>query len=114
MTEDQARKLAARIIDTWPGGARAYVWRDVLLPLDNHAADVTYRILTREQTAPPTPGLFVSAYRAQRARLMAPAQLSLAEPDAPTLGLREYLATHPGAPTAMHPKARPVPPKESR
>lgn len=90
MTEDQARKLAERIIDTWPGGARAYVWRDVLFALDHHAADVTVRLLTKSATSPPTPGTFLVAYKSQRARLMEPQQLTIAV-DEERIGPNGYL-----------------------
>lgn len=91
MTEEQARKLAWRIVDTWPTGAKAYVWSGVLLNLDHHAADVTVRLLTGELRSPPTPGTFLAAYRTQRARLLEPVQMTLAD-EAETIGPTDALA----------------------
>lgn len=64
MTEDEARRLATRIIDTWPTAAKAYVWRDLLIPLDSELARDTYRRLEREiDKGAPTPGQFHTVYR---------------------------------------------------
>jgi hypothetical protein len=64
VTDDDARRLATRIIDTWPTGAKAYVWRDLLTPLDLELAHETYRRLEREiDKGAPTPGQFHAIYR---------------------------------------------------
>lgn len=92
MTEDEARRLATRIIDTWPSGAKAYIWRDQLQPLDHHTATVTYKQLTAGATQPPTPGTFMNAYRTNRARSM---QDTITKPlpfqPEPLISLHEYL-----------------------
>jgi len=45
MNDEQARKLATRIIDSWPTGPKAYIWRDFLIGLDSDVAADTYREL---------------------------------------------------------------------
>lgn len=62
MTDEEARKLATRIIDTWPAGPKAYVWRDALIPLDAGYAAATYRRLATEQDKP-TIARFHAEYR---------------------------------------------------
>lgn len=68
MTDDEARKLATRIVDTWPNGAKAYVWRDVLIALDARHAAVAYRTLSLDEHAgkSPTPAQFHAHYRKAR------------------------------------------------
>lgn len=61
MTEDQARKLATRIIDTWPTGPKAYIWRDVLIHLDPIKAADVYRHFV-ETADKVTIGQFKSEY----------------------------------------------------
>lgn len=72
MTEDEARRLATRFIDTWPTGARAYVWRDLFIDLEPGLAIDAYHRLEVECDRAPTPGQFHAAYRAARAALKAP------------------------------------------
>lgn len=91
MTDEQARKLAIRIIDTWPNSAKAYVWRDTLLGLDQHTADVTYRTLCANATSAPTPGLFLITYRAERSRLTAAVQPVLELVPIDAISRDEYL-----------------------
>jgi hypothetical protein len=67
VTDEDARKLATRIIDTWPHGAKAYVWRDVLIELDPVHASVAYRRCARTASRAPTPADFLDAYDAARA-----------------------------------------------
>jgi hypothetical protein len=43
MTDDEARKLATWIIDTFPTGPKAYIWRDALHDLDAQRAADVYR-----------------------------------------------------------------------
>lgn len=64
MTEDQARKLAQRFIDTWPTGPKGYIWRDVFLPLDADYAAQAYRALLEESQRAPTPARFKEHYAA--------------------------------------------------
>lgn len=67
MTDDEARKLATRMIDSWPNGPKAYVWRDILLPLDAaRAAEAYRRLLTGDNGRPRTPGQFADEYAALR------------------------------------------------
>jgi hypothetical protein len=65
MTDDEARALATRIIDTWPTGPKAYIWRDALRPLDYGTAGTAYvRLRKLVTTGAPTPGRFEDEYRA--------------------------------------------------
>ena len=64
MTDDEARKLAQRCIDTWPNGPKAYIWRDAVLPLDAGAAAKAYRALLNETEKTPTIGRFMAHYAA--------------------------------------------------
>lgn len=66
MTDDEARKLATRIIDTWPSAAKAYVWRDELINLDPTHAATAYRRCARTAHRPPTPADFLDAYDTAR------------------------------------------------
>jgi hypothetical protein len=89
MTDDEARKLAQRITDTWPTGARAYIWRDILRPLDPHLALTVYRTIRDNNTHPPTPGEYKLAYKQALARTIA-----LEQPELPlsnVIGLDQYL-----------------------
>lgn len=73
MTDDEARRLATRIIDTWPNGPRAYIWRDTLIDLDYELAVHAYRTLEREVVrGAPTPGQFHAAYNAHTRALNPP------------------------------------------
>jgi len=45
MTDDEARKLATRAIDTWPSGPKAYIWINDLKPLDLGIATAAMRQL---------------------------------------------------------------------
>ena len=65
MTDDEARQLATRIIDTWPNGSKAYVWRDLLEPLSAGRAGTAYARLLRdhENARAPSPGQFMALYR---------------------------------------------------
>lgn len=64
MTDDEARKLAQRIIDTFPNGPKAYVWRDALQHLDPGPAARAYRILVDEAEKTPTIARFKAHYHA--------------------------------------------------
>lgn len=64
MTDDEARRLATRIIDTWPTGPKAYIWRDTLIDLDATHAATAYRTCLRVATRPPAPADFLDAYTA--------------------------------------------------
>lgn len=64
MTDDEARKLATRCIDTWPSGPKAYTWHALFTDLDANYAAVAYRALQREATKTPTPGQFMAHYNA--------------------------------------------------
>lgn len=66
MTDDEARDLATRFIDTWPGGTKAYIWRETLEPLDAGRAGTAYVKLRREHEhgKAPNPGQFMVAYNA--------------------------------------------------
>jgi hypothetical protein len=68
MTDDEARKLATRIVDTWPTGPKAYIWRDLLIALDAKASAAAYRTLTLDDRAgkSPTPAQFHAHYRLAR------------------------------------------------
>lgn len=66
MNDDEARKLATRIIDTWPSAAKGYVWRDTLVDLDPTHAATAYRRCARTAHRPPTPADFLDAYDAAR------------------------------------------------
>lgn len=68
MTDDEARTLATRFIDTWPAGSRAYVWRDLFAELEPGLAVDAYHRLQRDCDKAPTPGQFHAAYRAALAR----------------------------------------------
>jgi hypothetical protein len=72
MTDDEARAMATRFIDTWPTGPKAYVWRDILQDLDHQTATHTYRTLTRDSKHAPTPGHFHDVYRAHQRALTPP------------------------------------------
>jgi hypothetical protein len=92
MTDDEARRLATRIIDTWPTAAKAYVWRDLLAPLDIELAREAYRRLEREiERGAPTPGHFHATYRAVH-RALHPPSTEQPELDDPVLSRHEYLA----------------------
>jgi hypothetical protein len=67
VNDDEARKLATRIIDTWPAGSKGYVWRDVLVELDATLAGVAYRRCARTASRAPAPADFLDAYDAARA-----------------------------------------------
>ena len=57
MTDDEARRLATRFIDTWPTGTRAYIWRDMFIDLEPAGlARDAYHRLERECDRAPTPG----------------------------------------------------------
>lgn len=90
MNDDQARLLATRFIDTWPTGPRAYVWRDILTPLDHPTAVHAYRTLTRERGTP-TPGQFHEAYNAHRRTALAAPDPTPAPTTANTIALQQYL-----------------------
>lgn len=65
MTNDEARTLARRIIDTWPTAAKGYIWQETLTDLDHTQATRTYHQLRTEATTrPPTPGQFLAVYYA--------------------------------------------------
>lgn len=68
MTEDEARKLAQRLIDTWPNGTKAYVWRDLVANLDGGTAAGAYRQLASDAERTPTPGMFMAQYKALKRR----------------------------------------------
>lgn len=87
MTEDQARKLAQRCIDSWPSGPKAYIWRDVLLDLDADYAAVAYRTLVRSAERAPNTGQFMTHYRA----VQPPPALPGWAPPANAITLEEYL-----------------------
>lgn len=86
MTEDEARKLAQRCIDTWPAGPKGYIWRDALLPLDAHYAAAAYRRMSTEQDRP-TVARFIAEYHALMPRGDAPAHTI----DRGAISLGEYL-----------------------
>jgi hypothetical protein len=91
MTDDEARRLATRIIDTWPTAAKAYIWRDLLTPLDLTTARQAYWTLEREITkGAPTPGHLLAAYRAAE-RAAHPPSTEQPELDGPALSRHEYL-----------------------
>lgn len=65
MTEDDARQLATRIIDTWPNGPKAYIWRETLEPLHAGTAGTAYVRLRSDHAngRAPSTGEFVAVYR---------------------------------------------------
>jgi len=82
MTEGEARYWGTRFIDTWPSGARAYVWRDLFQTLDVALVAGVYTELERDVIrGAPTPGQFHETYTALR-RVLQPAptvELDLAD-----------------------------------
>ena len=94
MSEEQARHLADKIIATWPNSAKHYIWKELLLKLDHHTADVTYRILRDGAQNTPTPGNYMLAYNNQVNRLKAQPPAQLLDRDrssAQLIDLTEYL-----------------------
>jgi hypothetical protein len=90
VTDDEARRLALRIIDTWPTAAKAYVWRDLLTPLDLVTARQAYWTLEREITkGAPTPGHLLAAYRAAD-RATHPPTTEHHDTDEPMISFAEY------------------------
>lgn len=87
MTEDDARKHAQRMIDTFPNGPKAYVWRELFNDLDGAIAHGAYHALIKTAPKAPTPGQFMEHYRAQMPR--AEARITRSDPDG--ISLAEYL-----------------------
>lgn len=67
MTDDEARTLATRIVDTWPNGPKGYIWRNELTTLDHTHATDAFRDMRRDVERP-TLSTFHAYYRAARAR----------------------------------------------
>ena len=88
MTDDEARRLATRIIDTWPNGPRHYIWRDLITHYNHHLAQHTYQRLQHQLDRPPTTGQFHATYRALERGAQTPDQPELEEA---TLSRNEYL-----------------------
>lgn len=87
MTEDEARKLAQRLVDTWPNGPKAYIWRDALIDLEPHYAAATYRRLLTEHDKPT-----VARFHAEYHALNRPADNTLPFQQATdVISLTEYL-----------------------
>lgn len=69
MTDDEASRFSRRMIDTWPSGPRAYVWKAIAEPLDVSIARDALRQLERTAERAPTPAAFHACYaEARRAR----------------------------------------------
>lgn len=95
MTDDEARKLGTRMIDTWPNGPRAYVWRDAFLHnhLDPTIAANTYRALERSSERAPTISQFLATYHSIARRTDDPLEQHHHTPTRHTeeIDLTEYL-----------------------
>lgn len=90
MTDDEARRLATRIIDTWPTGAKAYIWRDNLISLDHALTQHAIRTLEREVTrGAPTIGQLHAAYHAHQ-RALNPPTTEPAHTNTQAISLTEY------------------------
>jgi hypothetical protein len=63
VTEDEARKLATRMIDTWPSGPKGYIWQNELKALQFEHAAEAFRLL-RQETDKATTAQFHQRYRA--------------------------------------------------
>lgn len=64
MTNEQAKRLAHRIIDTWPGHViKAHVWTEVLTDLDYNVALGVYEHLRDTDERPPPIARFRAIYR---------------------------------------------------
>ncbi len=87
MTDDEARKLAQRCIDTWPNGPKAYIWRDTLLPLNPGPAARAYRLLVDEAERTPT----IARYKAHYATLTRGEQSTMIRWNGDEIGMDEYL-----------------------
>ena len=93
MTNDEARTLARRIIDTWPTGAKGYVWQEILNPLDAGRATDAYRqLITESTTKPPSPGQLLAAHHAHGERPTERRHGPVYDPaDGPIMSRDEYL-----------------------
>jgi len=94
MTEDEARSLARRIIETWPNGAKGYVWAEALKGLDYEHAMDAYRSLRGDAVRTPVVGELVALYRQERARHRAAQPTPKAYDDGhdgPLMSMGEYL-----------------------
>jgi len=122
MNESEARRLSVRIIDTWPGGAKQYIWQSLLAGCTNdRAAWAAYETLKKAARRIPTTGEFLEEYDRAVARLRAQPspQLRLVEQqpviDSATYveRLRERAKTDPDAAAELayweHLRARPRP-----
>jgi hypothetical protein len=68
MNDDEARKIAQHLIDAYPNGPKAYIWREILADLDYGPAVGAYKALIREAEKPPTPARFIGHYNALKPR----------------------------------------------
>lgn len=89
MSPDEARKLATRLIDTYPNGPKAYIWRDTLTELDAHDAADAYHDLLKSAERTPTIAHFLAAYHAIRRRRHSTPHRN--QPDGTEITLGEYL-----------------------
>ena len=63
MTNEEARRLALRIIDTWPGHViKAYVWTEALTDLDHTTALGVYEYLRDRDERAPNIARFLAIY----------------------------------------------------
>lgn len=70
MTADEQRTWAERIVDTWPGGTKAYVWRNLLrrLGAERELVEATYTAMLAEAPRNPPPSMFYAVYRGAEQR----------------------------------------------
>lgn len=62
MNDDDARQIATWIIDTFPSGPKAYIWKGLLKELEAGTAKGAYRQLARTCEKAPTTGQFMAEY----------------------------------------------------
>lgn len=73
MNDDEARRFARRMIDTWPNGPKGYVWEDAAKPLDAGHARIALRRLEATAKRAPTIAELLEQYEAARRAALADA-----------------------------------------
>lgn len=62
MTEDECRKVCTHLIDAWPNGPKAYIWREALEQLKYPLAVQAFKAMRDEYPKTPTVAVFRQFY----------------------------------------------------
>ena len=92
MTDDEARTLATRMIDTWPSGPKAYIWRNEFTHLDAPPAYTAFGKM-RAECERATIAAFHVRYQAAASQLAPPIPLGNPQPHPDdVIGIDEAIA----------------------